>query len=239
LKTDPDPRKAQVTIREIMNQASGLYHEDLTRIGAYLALPSQKDIVLQSPLVAEPGQVWHYSNAASHLLSVILTTAAGMDTYTFARKYLFDPLGIAHPDWRKMKDGYYDGCGLLSIRMRSEDMLKLGLLILHHGRYNDRQLVSVKWIDQILQPDKFYHTDWGFDKTNYALCFYHASVKGTPITYGMGWGGQFVVIIPSLNTVVVANQNPADADAIRQEAIFTNEIFPLVLRQILSAHNQN
>jgi CubicO group peptidase (beta-lactamase class C family) len=238
LKTDSDKRKPQITIRQIMNQASGLYHENLEAPGgipSYLNAPSQKDLVLHSPLNAEPGTTWHYSNAATHLLSVILTIATGTDTYTFAKTNLFDPLGIGTLEWMKMKDGYYDGCGLLSIRLRSEDMLKIGLLILHHGRYNDKQLVPAKYVDGILNPDKYYQTDWGFTQSTYALCYYHATVDGTAITYGMGWGGQFLVIIPGLNTVVVANENPADATAIRQSVTFTTKIFPLLLRLIATS----
>ena len=103
------------------------------------------DSMFQTTL-AHSGAAWHYNNAASHLLSVIITKATKMDTRAFADKYLFGPLGITHYEWAKMKDGYYDGSGLLSIRMRSLDMLK----------------------------------------------------KGTAITYGMGWGGQFLVIYDQL-----------------------------------------
>lgn len=232
LKNDPDPRKPQVTIRQIMNQASGLYHEDLTKLGGlleYLMAPSQKDLVLNAPLNDEPGRTWHYSNAATHLLSVILTKSTGTDTYTFGKKYLFDPLGIRTLEWPQMKDGYYDGCGLLAIRLRSEDMLKIGLLILHHGRYNDKQIVPANWTDLILNPDKSYPTEWGFDHSTYALCYYHATVGTTPITYGMGWGGQFLVIIPTLNAVIVANENTDDATAISQSILFTTKICPLIL----------
>ena len=232
LRSDSDKRKPQITIRQIMNQASGLYHEDLANLRDYLAAPSQKDLVLRSPLNAEPGATWHYSNAATHLLSVILSIATGTDTYTFAKTNLFDPLNITTLQWMKMKDGYYDGCGLLSIRLRSEDMLKIGLLILHHGRYNNKQLVPAKYIDQILNPDKDYHTDWGFPQSTYALCYYHTTVNDTPITYGMGWGGQFLIIIPALNTVIVANENTADATAIRQSVTFTTKIFPFLLQQL-------
>lgn len=232
LKKDTDNRKQQITIREIMNQASGLYHENLANIRGFLSLPSQKDIVLNSPLVSDPGAVWHYDNAATHLLSVILTKATGADTYQFAKQQLFDPLGIASFDWPKMNDGYYDGSGLLSIRLRSADMMKVGLLILHHGRYHDRQLVPEKWIGLILDPDKFYNSYWGFEQSTYALCYYHTTVQGTAITYGMGWGGQFLVLIPSIDTVIVANENTADASAIRQSNTFIHRIFPMLLRQL-------
>ena len=232
LKNDSDTRKQNITIREIMNQASGLYHEDLTHLYLYLKLPNPSNYVLQQPMVAEPGSTWHYNNAATHLLSVILTKATGMSTYSFAQKMLFQPLGITHSDWKKMNDGYYDGCGLLSMRLNTEALVKIGELILHKGRYNSKQIVSEKWMQQILQPTKTYNSYWGFPQSKYALCFYHFKYQQTNITYGMGWGGQFIVVIPSLNAVVAINQNIADANAVKQSIAFQEQVFPVIFNML-------
>jgi len=232
LKNDTDKRKQQITIRQVMNQASGLYHEDLTRIYNFLKLPNQSEYVLKAPMAAEPGKGWHYNNAASHLLSVIITKVTGMDTKAFATKYLFEPLNITTFEWAKMHDGYYDGSGLLSISLRSEDMLKIGSLLLHDGVYDHKQIVPKKWVKLIFNPDVFYNADWGFKNSTYALCYYHFIYKGVEVTYGMGWGGQFVIIIPSLKTIIVANENIADANAVKHSITFTNRIFPAIFSQL-------
>lgn len=228
LKNDTDKRKQNITIREIMNQASGLYHEDLTRLNFYLQLLDPSSYVLQQPMVSDPGSTWHYNNAATHLLSVILTKATKVSTYAFARKMLFQPLGIMHSDWMKMNDGYYDGCGLLSMRLNTESLIKIGKLVLNNGMYNGKQIVSKKYVQQILNPDKKYESYWGFPQSTYALCFYHFKYHQTKITYGMGWGGQFIVIIPSLNAVIAINQNIADANAVKQSIAFQEQVFPVV-----------
>jgi hypothetical protein len=44
---------------------------------------------------------------------------------------------------QQMKDGYYDGSGLLSIQMRSADMLKIGKLILKNGAWADERIVPL------------------------------------------------------------------------------------------------
>jgi CubicO group peptidase (beta-lactamase class C family) len=232
LKNDPDKRKSEVTLRQIMNQASGLYHEDLARIPEFLRLPDPGRYVLQSPMADDPGKLWHYNNAATHLLSVILTKSTGMDTRSFAKKFLFDPMGIPEFDWEKMRDGYYDGCGLLSIRLHSQDLLRIGSLFLHDGLYNNRRIIPAQWINRVLQPDVFYPSGWGFEPSTYALCWYHTEFKGTKILYGMGWGGQFLIIIPSLRSVVVINENIADATAVQQSITFINRVFPLIFDQL-------
>ncbi|MGY0038827.1 serine hydrolase domain-containing protein [Pedobacter sp. NJ-S-72] len=192
LKNDPDLRKQTLTIRQVMNQASGLYHEDLNRIGNFLKLPEPAAYVLKEPLVSNPGDVFHYNNAASHLLSVILTKSTGMDTHLFAKKYLFDPMGISQFEWAKMNDGYDDGSGLLSIRLRAEDLLTVGALILHNGLYRGKQLVPSQWINLITHPDVQYKTEWGFARSAYALCFYHTKYNGVEITYGMDGVGSLL-----------------------------------------------
>lgn len=232
LNNDPDPRKKEITLRQVMNQASGLYHENLQRLDLYLNDPDPSGLVLRSPLVANPGKEWHYSNAATHLLSVILTKATHLDTKSFAEKFLFTPMGITHFDWAKMRDGYYDGCGLLSLRLRIPDLLKIGQLMLDEGQYDHRPIVPAAWIKSILQPAISYPSGWGFDHSTYALCWYHMNYKGADISYGMGWGGQFLILIPSLRSVVVINENIADATAIRQSNNFIYHLFPLIVDQI-------
>lgn len=232
LKDDTDKRKQDITIRQIMNQASGLWHEDVRNMRQYLILQNPSDYVLQQPLVSEPGKVFYYSNAATHLLSVILTKATGMPTLEFAEKYLFGPLGIQHVHWYKMFDGYYDGAGLYSVELPTEDMNKIGSLLLHKGYYNHKSVVPEKWIEEILQPTIFHKTPWGFNGSTYALCFYHFNYNGTLITYGLGWGGQHVFVIPGKRAVISVNESIDDATAIKAENLFLTKIFPLIYNQV-------
>lgn len=237
LKQDTDQRKQVITIRQIMNQASGLYHENLIRLDEYLSLPNPSEYTIQQPLTTVPGQTFHYSNAASHLLSVIITKASGLSTLAFANKYLFGPMKIERVEWMKMKDGYYDGSGLFSIRLSVTDMNRIGSLLLDSGRYGGRQIVSSSYIRQLLYPDRRYHTDWGFPGSEYALCWYHKNFNGVPIVYGLGWGGQFNFIIPSLQAVITVNESMEDATAIRRSILFQENIFPLLLAALERSGN--
>lgn len=232
LKDDSDKRKQDITIRQIMNQASGLWHEDTRNLRQYLVLQNPSDYVLQQPLVSEPGKVFYYSNAVTHLLSVILTKATGMSTLEFAEKYLFGPLGIQHVHWYKMFDGYYDGCGLYSVETQTTDMNKIGSLLLHKGYYNGKAVVPEKWIAELLNPTVFYHTPWGFNGSTYSLCFYHFNYRGTQITYGLGWGGQFVFVIPDKKAVISVNESISDVTAIKASNLFLEKIFPIIYQQL-------
>jgi CubicO group peptidase (beta-lactamase class C family) len=229
LKNDADKRKQEITLRQVMNQASGLHHEDLEKLGGiaeYLALTDPAGFVLNAPLLSEPGEVFHYNNAATHLLGIILTKSTGMDVLSFAKKNLLGPLGITAIEWKKMKDGYYDLAGLENIRLRTADWLKIGSLLLHEGKYHQKQIVPKQWIAQILHPEILYHTEWGFRGSQYGLCWYHLNYKGQEMTYGMGWGGQFLVVVPGMKMVLVINQSREDENAIRHAGRFIEAIFP-------------
>ncbi|HVV55799.1 MAG TPA: hypothetical protein VHC47_10760, partial [Mucilaginibacter sp.] len=100
------------------------------------------------------------------------------------------------------------------------------------GRYMDKQVVPQKWIAQILHPAIFYHTPWGFNGSTYALCWYHYNYDHTQITYGLGWGGQFVFVIPAKKAVISTNESIADITAIKASNLFLDKIFPLVYKQL-------
>jgi CubicO group peptidase (beta-lactamase class C family) len=235
LQQDTDKRKQTITIRQIMNQASGLWHETLGangNIGEYLSFPDPSGYVLKAPLGSEPGKVFQYSNAASHLLSVIITKSTGMSTLAFANKYLFGPMNIKNVRWEKMNDGYYDGCGLKSLFISTADMNKIGTLLLHKGRYMNKSILSANWVHQILNPSIYYTSNWGFPVSTYALCFYHYTYQGVPVTYGLGWGGQYVFIIPGKNTVIAVNESVNDITAIKAADTLLDKIFPLIFKQL-------
>lgn len=232
LKQDTDKRKQVITIRQIMNQSSGLWHEDMNNLRQYLILQNPSDYVLQQPMVSEPGKVFYYNNASTHLLSVILTKATGMTTLEFGEKYFFGLLGIKNIDWNKMFDGYYDGCGLFSLALTTVDMNKIGTLLLHKGYYKGTSVVPEKWVAEILHPTVFFSTSLGLTGSIYALCFYNNTYKGTPITYGLGWGGQFVFIIPDKKAVISVNQSVHDGSAIKASNLMLFKIFPLIYQQL-------
>ena len=232
LGQDTDNRKQRISIRQIMNQSSGLYHEDLNKLVDYLALSDPSSFTLQQPLLTDPDSSFHYSNAASHLLSVIITKSTGMPTLDFAKKYLFGPLQIEKVEWMKMNDGYYDGSGLLSVRLSVMDMNKIGMLVLDTGIYKGQRIVSVGYIQQVLNPEKTFQTGWGFPGSVYGLCWYHKNYRGIAITYGVGWGGQYNFIIPALHAVVTVNERVDDAVAIPQNERFLSQIFPLIFDEL-------
>jgi len=85
------PRVARVTLRQLLTMTAG-FHDPLNDD----ALGTASDWVhyILKRQDNTPGEEFHYSNLAVHLLSPILVQATGQSVLTYARTHLFDPLGI-------------------------------------------------------------------------------------------------------------------------------------------------
>jgi CubicO group peptidase (beta-lactamase class C family) len=100
--------------------------------------------IIDLPMVEEPGSRFEYCNGAPFLLSAILQEQTGMTTLSFAKKYLFKPLGISEVGWPSNPQGITLGYGQLF--MRPHDMAKIGYLYLNNGLWDGEQIISSQWI---------------------------------------------------------------------------------------------
>lgn len=95
------------------------------------------------------------------------------------------------------------------MRMKAEDLLKLGLLYIQQGKWNGVQLVSERWIQEAC-TEKFttykhigsygFHW-WTLDKRR---CDVPCSLY-----FAMGYGGQYIIVVPELQlTTVISSHMP-------------------------------
>ena len=89
-------------MRHLSSMSSGL---DCTAEGDEQTLKEMRasddwvQFALDRPVRWEPGKQFVYCSPAIHLLSPILEKATGMPALDFARRYLFEPLGITDVMW--------------------------------------------------------------------------------------------------------------------------------------------
>ena len=112
----PDPANPLrlLTLRHLLAMASGLlwprkgWHEIM--VERLRRSPDWVRFILDLPVRREDIGKFHYCSAASHLLSAVLTRAAGQSTCDYARQRLFAPLGI--PDVQPGSDWETDPQGI-------------------------------------------------------------------------------------------------------------------------------
>ncbi len=203
LSTVSDRRKREITIRDLLTMRSGL---DWAEYGASVvemtASPNWLDYVLDHDLAAEPGTRFNYSTGDTQLLAAALQQATGMTLLDFADLYLFGPLGIPQRAWASDPQGVTIGGTELKLTPRG--MAKFGYLYLNRGQWDGRQVIPADWVTQshTAQIDLERQPDDCSD-LSYGLLWWLRGQGGHPSAIAVGFGGQFVYVIPALDMVVV------------------------------------
>jgi CubicO group peptidase (beta-lactamase class C family) len=111
--------------------------------------------------------------------------------------------------------------------MRARDLAKIGQLFLQKGQWDKHQLVSSEWIDEsVAQRIKVN------DLVSYGYLWRSRQVASIRHYYAMGYGGQYLMVVPKLNLVVVANHKwrVSSEEAERQKYSFTDRVFDPMVR---------
>ena len=146
-----DPQWHKVTLHHLMLHRAG-FDQGLLDIDAEDAsLFSSADylsIVLSTPLAHEPGTHYQYTDAAFYLLSRIIAKVGGCDLADLLRPILMDTMQFKEFAWSVCPQGY--AMGATGLYLRTEDMVKLGILYLNGGMWKDTRVVSQEWVDIVL-----------------------------------------------------------------------------------------
>lgn len=217
-----DKRKEQISIKDLLNQTAGLEWKGYKEHGAWLESPTPNQLVLSKQLLTRPGKAYFYNSGATHLLSTILVKATGQSVLAFAQENLFTPLGIKTVKWEVRNDGHHDGSGL-GLWMQASDLLKIGQLMLNKGKWHGQQLIAEAWIDKSFNSDLKSKAAFGLPRSKHGYCWYSTERNGLQMHYGMGYGGQFIFLLPSEDLVIVTTHNHDTADGIPQQVQFVTQ----------------
>ncbi len=210
--------KDAITIEHLLTMSSGLAwkewgsaptHPESDLFRLFVGCGDQVACVLEKPLVHEPGSTFDYNTGGTVVLGEIVKNATGMDIEAFADDYLFAPMGIDPVEWVRFSSGVTYSGG--DQRMTPREMLKFGVTHLNNGIWNGQQLIAEDWVERssvpyrnntgIRVPD----TDGGRKDYSYGWWLWSTTYRGEEIDllYALGWGGQKIMVIPDLDSVVV------------------------------------
>ncbi|MBS0517508.1 MAG: serine hydrolase [Proteobacteria bacterium] len=217
---DPgDPRHA-ITIDNLLRMTSGLdIGQSLTSSATDAFDPSARMVYAErdmagfaerAPLRFAPGSQWNYTNGNTLLLSRIVRDNAGgtaASTLAFARRELFDKLGMEHATLEFDATGTPIGSSHMLASAR--DWARFGLLFLNDGVVGGERLLPEGWVDYSARPTP--HSE----AYGYGAGFWTNRGKGEGARYRIATGipadsfmargayGQYVAIVPSQRLVVV------------------------------------
>lgn len=201
-----DPRHRVIKIRHLLTMTSGIawkggvhYHcpmmEQMWKSGNVL------EYIADCPVTKSPGSCHNYSEFDVLLLGAVLDHITG-DCYTFIEKELFKPLGINGTPWFRSKCGVTYSVGDLNegsgrnSALSARDLSKIGVLYLHGGIWENKQILSKEYIAECITPsiaDPGYGYLWWIGSNWYGC---------------RGFGGQSITVFPSKELVIVTQATP-------------------------------
>jgi len=198
---------AALTLRHLMIMSSGLKLDKIGDAGCgRLENPTQA--TLGAGFNFFPGERFRYNSHNTYLLGVIVSKVSGMSLEDYLNTKLFRPLGITKYHWDKTAEGY--NCGGWGLYLRTEDLAKMGQFFLQKGAWNGKQLLNSEWIEEAMKAQIYQdpeHVDENDFKTGYGYQMWHCTHNAARLD---GAHGQYVVICPDKNAVIVITEHLRD-----------------------------
>ena len=221
----PDKLPAEVsenlkamTVRDLLTMTCGHDEEPSTRreggnvdwVEAFLA----------HPVVHEPGTLYLYNSLGTYMCSAIVQKVTGEKVVDYLDTRLFQPLHIDKPKWEESPQGI--NCGGWGLYLKTEDLAKMGQLLLQKGEWNGQQLIPAEWVAEMSKKQ--------VESINPGTRMEDAAAKGlTPETsdWMQGYGyqmwmcrpacfradgarGQYIIVVPDKNAVIAITSDNGD-----------------------------
>ena len=221
-----DPRST-ITTDQLLRMSSGLRFDetygavnDVSRM-----LFTQRDtgsFAAAFPSQHAPGSMWSYSSGTSNILARVLRDHFGGDLAaltSWSREQLLDPLGLRTAVLEADASGSFIGSSFVFASGR--DWARFGQLHLQDGRWRGARILPEGWVQYVSQPTP--HAPEG----RYGAGFWLNAGDPDDLAQRMwpelprdayaarGMSGQYVVIVPSADLVVVRlGLSQAEGDAL-------------------------
>lgn len=219
----------KMTIKDILGWSSGLHwREMLTEplsssvFNMLYNKAGYKDaasFILSHPLIRKPGTSWHYSSGDTNLLMAILSQVYKPSEYAVLPwTKLFNELGIQSAVWETDSKGVFHGC--CSLYMTTRDLARIGEFMLNKGRWLGKDFFPEDWINHYVQSiSPAFLNDpvaireqivpsfqWWVNKpSRHKQVLKPRALQSAPedLYLAIGYAGQLLFIIPSMNMVIV------------------------------------
>jgi CubicO group peptidase (beta-lactamase class C family) len=166
---------------------------------------------LATPIPNKPGSVFLYNSLATYMLSAIVQKVTGQKVIDYLTPRLFEPLGIRGMDWETDPKGI--NVGGWGLRLKTEDIAKMGLLFLQKGKWMGKQILPASWIEEAttfkidnapgMSQERKDSSDW---RQGYCYQFWRCRNNAYR---GDGAFGQYMIVMPDQDAVIaITSETP-------------------------------
>jgi CubicO group peptidase (beta-lactamase class C family) len=202
-----DPRAA-ITLDQLLRMSSGLkfveeyvpgYESDVREMLFFSGKSDVAAYAARQPLIHPPGTVWSYASGTTNIIARLAAAAAGGDFRRFMQDRLFGPLGMNSPIPKFDAAGTFIGSSYCFCTPR--DFARFGLLYLRDGLWDGTRLLPEGWVDYARTPTP---QPPGVIEGGYGAHWW-LGVGGPGSFSANGYAGQYTVLVPELDLILVRN----------------------------------
>ncbi|HKE44878.1 MAG TPA: serine hydrolase [Steroidobacteraceae bacterium] len=224
-----------VTVSQLLTMTSR-YQWDENRGDDYNLWVASSDHIqfLFDRLQTDPAGQFVYNSAAVNLLGFVLQKAVAEPLPQFASEHLFQPIGVTSVGWEDLEPDMVNGGS--GIHMTARDLLRFGQLVLQKGKSGAQQVVPESWIAAATMARFPWRDTYGAQRsTSYGYLWWVADAPARPASFGWGYGGQFVYVVPTLDLVVTATTEWQGISTETDPTAFGIQILSLIVNDVLPA----
>lgn len=194
-------KAARMTVGDLSSMASGLnwdesyYSPFSITTRAYFDDDLNK-VILGLKGVDEPGKAYKYLSGNTQLLAMVIEKATGKSLADFVAENFWEPMGAENDAlWQTdHKDGVVKA--YCCIASNARDFARFGKLYKQHGKWNGQQLLDSTFIAKSTTPRFAASPEYGYG-------WWLSDYKGKKIFYMRGHLGQYVIVIPQDDLIIV------------------------------------
>lgn len=195
-----------ITIRHLLLMASGLDWVESTNPTEDTAEGYYTDdlygLITRQLAIEKPGVRFNYQSGNTQILSILLSKATKVSLTKYTEDKLWKPIGAsAQAYWTTDCKGGIER-SFCCFYATAKDYALLGRLLLNQGNWNGKQLISKKYMEELIKTPKL-KTDEGILNQRYGLHTWVYYNKGNPVYYYRGFKGQYILTIPKDNLIIV------------------------------------
>ncbi len=205
-----------ITIRHLLQMSSGIgFDEDYKNPFGYQAKVYYGDNLRENTLAFEPvnkpGEEWFYAGGNTVLLALIVESVSGKRLSHFFSENIWQKIGAESDAWWTVdaKDGIErSSCCFYAI---TRDLARLGMLYKNGGEWNGQELVPEWFVQESITPVMIPDSN-GEPVMHYGYQWWLGDFEGKPFFQAQGMLGQYIIVVPDLDLVIVRTGHNRSAD---------------------------
>ena len=153
--------------------------------------------------IEKPGKIFKYKSGNSQVLGYLIEKASGVTLSEYLEKKIWNKINAEHQAIWNLDKMNGDEKAFCCLYITPRDYAKIGQLVLNNGKWNGYQVISETYLKNALQPASYLTEKNGKQNIRYGWHWWTALYKGDVICYARGINGQYIIIWPEKETVIV------------------------------------